>query len=170
MATEKIKRVIIPKAKLPAYSATSKPNPNPLEKNIETGQYIVRYRIVSEDRNRNSHWSPQYKLPLDPYIELDDNGIPIDPPVNFAIGLDATKKIISIAWTPTADINNEFDVYLKWDSADWVYEKRVLAPAYTVLAKQGATSVKVCVQIPTFPTEKFEHAKIFESDSISLVV
>ena len=151
MATEKIKRVIIPKAKLPAYSG-------------DTESYIVRYRIVSEDRNRNSHWSPQYKLPVLPYIDDDTS------PVNFAIGLDATKKIISIAWTPTADINNEFDVYLKWDSADWVYEKRVLAPAYTVLAKQGATSVKVCVQIPTFPTKKFEHAKIFESNSISLVV
>jgi hypothetical protein len=151
MATEKIKRVIIPKAKLPAYSG-------------DTESYIVRYRIVSEDRNRNSHWSPQYKLPVLPYIDNDT------PAVNFAIGLDATKKIISIAWTPTADINNEFDVYLKWDSADWVYEKRVLAPAYTVLAKQGATSVKVCVQIPTFPTKKFEHAKIFESNSISLVV
>lgn len=151
MATEKIKRVIIPKAKLPAYSG-------------DTESYIVRYRIVSEDRNRNSHWSPQYKLPVLPYIDDDT------PAVNFAIGLDATKKIISIAWTPTADINNEFDVYLKWDSSDWVYEKRVLAPAYTVLAKQGATSVKVCVQIPTFPTKKFEHAKIFESNSISLVV
>jgi hypothetical protein len=151
MATEKIKRVIIPKAKLPAYSG-------------DTESYIVRYRIVSEDRNRNSHWSPQYKLPVLPYIDNDTTA------VNFAIGLDATKKIISIAWTPTADINNEFDVYLKWDSADWVYEKRVLAPAYTVLAKQGATSVKVCVQIPTFPTKKFEHAKIFESNSISLVV
>jgi hypothetical protein len=151
MATEKIKRVIIPKAKLPAYSG-------------DTESYIVRYRIVSEDRNRNSHWSPQYKLPVLPYIDDDTTA------VNFAIGLDATKKIISIAWTPTADINNEFDVYLKWDSADWVYEKRVLAPAYTVLAKQGATSVKVCVQIPTFPTKKFEHAKIFESNSISLVV
>jgi hypothetical protein len=151
MATEKIKRVIVPKSKLPAYSG-------------DTESYIVRYRIVSEDRNRTSHWSPQYKLPVLPYIDDDT------PAVNFAIGLDPTKKIISVAWTPTADINNEFDIYLKWDSADWVYEKRVLTPSYTVLAKQGATSVKVCVQIPTFPTKKFEHAKIFESDSISLVV
>jgi hypothetical protein len=151
MATEKIKRVIVPKSKLPAYSG-------------DTESYIVRYRIVSEDRNRTSHWSPQYKLPVLPYIDNDT------PPANFAIGLDETKKIISIAWTPTADINNEFDVYLKWGTADWVYEKRVLTPSYTLLAKQGATSVKVCVQIPTFPTKKFEHAKIFESNSISLVV
>lgn len=151
MATEKIKRVIIPKSKLPAYSGNDQ-------------AYVVRYRIVSEDRNRNSHWSPQYKLPIPAYIDNDT------PAVNFAIGLDATKKIISIAWTPTEDINNEFDVYLKWDSADWVFEKRVLTPSYTVLAKSGATSVKVCVQIPTFPNKKFEHAKIFESNSISLVV
>jgi hypothetical protein len=151
MATEKIKRVIIPKSKLPAYSQND-------------SSYIVRYRVVSEDRNRTSHWSPQYKLPVLPYIDNDT------PPVNFAIGLDPTKKIISIAWTPTPDINNEFDVYLKWGSADWVFEKRVLSPSYTVLAKAGATSVAVCVQIPTFPNKKFNDAKIFESNSISLVV
>ena len=27
---------------------------------INGGQYLVRYRIVSEDRNRRSHWSPIY--------------------------------------------------------------------------------------------------------------
>jgi hypothetical protein len=25
-------------------------------------EYLVRYRIVSEDRNRRSHWSPIYYL------------------------------------------------------------------------------------------------------------
>jgi hypothetical protein len=30
-------------------------------------QYVVRYRIVSEDRNRRSHWSPLY------YIELQED-------------------------------------------------------------------------------------------------
>lgn len=27
---------------------------------LDGGQYLVRYRIVSEDRNRRSHWSPIY--------------------------------------------------------------------------------------------------------------
>jgi hypothetical protein len=26
------------------------------------GEYLLRYRIISEDKNRNSHWSPIYKL------------------------------------------------------------------------------------------------------------
>jgi hypothetical protein len=30
-------------------------------------QYVIRYRIVSEDRNRRSHWSPLY------YIELQED-------------------------------------------------------------------------------------------------
>ncbi len=31
--------------------------PSPLD-----GQYLVRYRVVSEDKNRRSHWSPIYYL------------------------------------------------------------------------------------------------------------
>ena len=26
------------------------------------GEYLLRYRIISEDKNRTSHWSPVYKL------------------------------------------------------------------------------------------------------------
>lgn len=33
--------------------------PEPL---TPSGQYLVRYRIVSEDRNRRSHWSPIYYI------------------------------------------------------------------------------------------------------------
>jgi hypothetical protein len=28
-------------------------------------KYVVRYRIVSEDRNRRSHWSPIYYIGLE---------------------------------------------------------------------------------------------------------
>jgi hypothetical protein len=41
--------------------------PEPL---ISQGQYLVRYRIVSEDRNRRSHWSPIYYI--DPISSGDE--------------------------------------------------------------------------------------------------
>lgn len=44
---EVIKKVIIPLSELPADSP------------ILDG-YLVRFRIVSEDKNRTSHWSPIY--------------------------------------------------------------------------------------------------------------
>lgn len=47
MANEKLKKIIIPLAKLPA--STTVPN-----------SFVLRFRIVSEDKNRTSHWSPIY--------------------------------------------------------------------------------------------------------------
>jgi hypothetical protein len=44
------KKVIIEKGDLPPLS------PN--------GEYLLRYRIISEDKNRTSHWSPIYTLDL----------------------------------------------------------------------------------------------------------
>lgn len=49
MANETVKKVIIPLSELPAGSP------------IVDG-YIVRFRIVSDDRNRRSHWSPAYVI------------------------------------------------------------------------------------------------------------
>ena len=48
MADAGIKKVIVQKKNLPSISGTN-------------NKYIIRYRIVSEDRNRTSHWSPQHK-------------------------------------------------------------------------------------------------------------
>jgi hypothetical protein len=51
MADAGIKKVIISKKNLPSIFGTDQ-------------KYVVRYRIVSEDRNRTSHWSAQYKLAI----------------------------------------------------------------------------------------------------------
>jgi hypothetical protein len=50
MATENIKKVVIPSANIPA--STTVPN-----------SVVLRFRIISEDKNRASHWSPIYILP-----------------------------------------------------------------------------------------------------------
>jgi hypothetical protein len=43
-----VKKVVIEKKDLPPLTPD--------------GEYLIRYRIVSEDKNRNSHWSPIYTL------------------------------------------------------------------------------------------------------------
>ena len=50
MATENIKKVVVPNAKIPASTT--------VENSI-----VFRFRIISEDKNRASHWSPVYILP-----------------------------------------------------------------------------------------------------------
>ncbi len=43
------------------------------------GEYLVRYRIISEDKNRTSHWSPVYKLDAKPFIQDVDSNIEVAP-------------------------------------------------------------------------------------------
>jgi len=89
--------------------------------------YLVRYRVVSEDRNRLSHWSP---------IVL------VQPEYDFVVGTTSIGNSpgsghINLIWDPVriekdgALIRNEteYDVWLKWDTGDggdWIYGKRVV--------------------------------------------
>lgn len=146
MATEKVKKVVIKKADLPAYSGDNQ-------------SYIVRYRVVSEDKNRTSHWSPQYRLP-----------IPSQAQVEHAISADPVTKMINLVWQTPESSNNKFDIYIKWDTDVYVYAGSVTTPMYACLIKNGASTVKIAVQVPTFPKERFTSATIFETAETSLVV
>lgn len=77
-----------------------------------TGLYIVRYRIVSEDRNRSSHWSPQYVL--------SPSGI-VDDPGTKILYNQVSGESIMVVWELPKDSKNrdktdlgEFDVYVAW--------------------------------------------------------
>lgn len=116
MANETIKKLKIPYSDLPAI-------------NSETEGYSVRYRIISSDRNRTSHWSPIYL---------------IQPDFTYTPGSIAFHKagsIASIVWdaieitktyeTKTYSITktNEYDIWIRWDrgggDGDWLYKERI---------------------------------------------
>lgn len=148
MADSKIKKVTIPKSKLPAYSGAGQ-------------EYLVRYRIVSEDKNRTSHWSPQYKLAVDPVSELG---------VVNSVSLDSTGAVINLLWNPPSDVNLDFDIYVKWGTEDYKYLTSVKSPTHSLIVLPGYTKVRFAVQVPTFPKSRFDQATLFESSEIALVV
>jgi len=147
MATGKVKRVVIKKADLPAYSGDNQ-------------SYIVRYRVVSEDRNRSSHWSPQYRLSIPSQAQIDE----------YAISANPATKMINLVWQAPDSSNDKFDIYIKWDSDAYIYAGSVTTPMYACLIKNGASTVKIAVQVPTFPKQRFASATIFETTETSLVV
>jgi hypothetical protein len=57
-----VKKVTIEKKDLP-----------PLTSN---GEYLIRYRIISEDKNRTSHWSPIYTIDLRRVVKGVDETLP----------------------------------------------------------------------------------------------
>lgn len=146
MASEKIKKVVIKKADLPAYSGNNQ-------------AYIVRYRVVSEDRNRASHWSPQYRLV-----------IPSQAQSEYAISVNAQANMINLVWQSDSSSSNKFDIYVKWDNDPYLYVGSVATTMYACLIKNGTSNVKFAVQVPTFPKNRFVSATIFETPSTSVVV
>ena len=53
-----VKKAIIQKESLPPVDS-------------ESAGYVVRYRIISEDKNRTSHWSPTFVTNAVPVISVN---------------------------------------------------------------------------------------------------
>lgn len=143
--SEIVKKVIVPQNELPAIGKI-------------LGKYIVRYRIISEDRNRLSHWSPSYVLETTPL-----------PEIQHKVSKDTSNEAVEVFWTPPSTLGlNLLDVYVKWGSGDWEYATNLSSTYYKVSIPNGATSVRVAVQVPTKDKVRLEDATLFESDPLAL--
>ena len=110
--------------------------------------YYTRYRIISDDRNKTSHWSPVYAV-----VNNFDFRRPIDAGTGLEISQSAIAvnvvsssgtRIATLSWEPvSAYINNNFitralgyDIWLQWYSngqdGDWFYEERVTQTSLSI--------------------------------------
>lgn len=133
-----IKKVIVPKESLPAIFGSEH-------------KYIVRYRIISEDKNRFSHWSQQYKITA-----------PTISQINYSVVVEQDVNIIRLVWQQPINMS-DFDIYVKWNNGDWELSGSASMNNYTTLIKSGATSFAFAVQAPTFPKQRFTNATLFET-------
>lgn len=122
---------------------------------INEGGYVFRYRVVSEDKNRTSHWSPILLL---------------DPGYTFTIGNIHHAKnsdINTVVWDSVSILKNStiintettYDVWIKWDrndGGDWIYKGRVDSTSLSLLSPtdykinnvlQGTAPNKLSVEI-----------------------
>lgn len=129
MAQEKIKKVRFKQATLPPLIAG------------EEG-YVLRYRIVSEDKNRSSHWSP---------IQT------IKPNYQYTLGTISNDKqgsIVSVVWDAVVinkDNNiianeQEYDVWVRWDrndGGDWISKQRINGTNISLLIPETYTKANI---------------------------
>lgn len=106
----------------------------------DTVGYYVRYRFVSEDRNRLSHWSPNYLL-TPPYEFRRPSG----KGLGDFLAQKQSSGIVDIAWDTINVYNNNnfvrkaigYDIWLRWsrngDNGDWKYEERVSNTSLSLL-------------------------------------
>ena len=136
-----VKKAIVPKESLPPVDS-------------ETAGYVVRYRIISEDKNRTSHWSPTFVT----------NAVPTET-VNGALSI--TSSIITAVWDD--ELNRPaYDIFVKFDSGAFSYHGTSPTHTYSFL-NTGTTSVHVKIQIASSVKEVKESLVIFDSGVESLV-
>ena len=133
MASGNIKKNIILKKDLPSLTADN-----------ENLSYEIRYRVVSEDKNRLSHWSPINKIILN--NTGDETGFDPNNPngtnIPHQVIVTKSRHTAECSWTmpallivnPTEEQKilqaqqaaiKEFDVYVKWETSsvwsDWIW-------------------------------------------------
>jgi len=139
----------------------------------DTLKYNARYRLISEDRNRTSHWSPVY------LIEPDYTFVP------GTINFNKAGTIASIVWD-SVTVNkvdgantyfikkeSQYDFWVRWDqgggNGDWLYKERLSASSlslpipttYTVngvVQASPPTRMSVEIYIPGHPIERSDGA------------
>ena len=109
--------------------------------------YNIRYRVISEDRNRVSHWSPIYTFQKDIPVELPTS---VDGEIVFV-----SNRQVSATWEE-ASTNSIYEIFINWNeevdedlNLVWTYMRTVSSPTYTTLAPIGTESVRIWVQQPT---------------------
>ena len=94
--------------------------------------YVVRYRIISEDQNRYSHWSPIREVQLNTL-----------QPVSGAVV--ANGSVIQVVWGDEEGRPN-YDVFVKFDDQPYFYHGTTPTHQYSFLAEPALT-VTIAIQI-----------------------
>ena len=141
MADANIKKTRISKSSLP-----------PIDH--DTLKYNTRYRVISEDRNRTSHWSPIYNS--------DSTNI-----IGSSGALSITQEIITAVW---GDENNHpaYDVFVSFDGDPFFWHGTSIVHSYSFLT-DGLTTVQVKVQLESSKKEIKAALQVFDSGSQFLV-
>jgi hypothetical protein len=169
MADASLKKVIVSGQQLPFLTFDTTFNQEEDRTEIEQLFYAIRYRVISEDRNRRSHWSPISKIPVPGLKEP----FPYIAPSRFSISQSGSPEIITAVWSFPGDSENPtdyeklfrdigaYDVWVRWNENDtedlndpgwtpWEYEATVSSNSFSILKRDAAVErVNFAIQAPT---------------------
>ena len=151
--------------------STSSPYVSGGEVSATYGNYIVRYRIVSEDRNRLSHWSPQHLLSPVSKAYTEDEGIYVQ----------SVNGILSATWdVPATSTLQDFDIYVAWGTGvtqpdvnegvgSYTYQATVSGNFFSMpIPDVGYTRVSVAIQTRTYPRKYWPEIVVAKSSILDI--
>lgn len=144
--------------------------------NSERGKYLVRYRIISEDRNRISHWSPQF--------EISPSALDLSAAEDSNIDLSVIGETLIAKWNISAWAQEEFaknptlstasyDVYVAWGSSPTSvgtleYYATISGNYISIPKEADALSARVVVQNLTYPRQYLASVAVADSGVFEL--
>ena len=140
MADANIKKTRILKSSLPPVD-------------FDTLKYNTRYRVISEDKNRTSHWSPIY----------NSDGVSI---IGTSGALSATDEIITVVWGDE-NLHPEYDIFVSFDGDPFFWHGTSAVHSYSFL-NEGTTTVRVKIQLASSKKQIKAGLEIFDSGSLNL--
>jgi hypothetical protein len=119
---------------------------------------VLRFRIVAEDKNRKSAYSPIFSTQSSEII-----------PGIGRITRDPDSNTILVNWS-SGDVSTQilYDVFIGFDSADLSYRTTTGSTNY-LFSNTGTASVRVVVQVGSINPVFSEELIIFDSGTFSLV-
>jgi len=146
MTTPVIKKVIIPRSSLSAVN--------------DNNEYLVRFRVVSDDRNIFSQWSPIFVVPDLPLV-----------PITSSVQILGTQ--VTLTWQDTTQ-RAAYDIFIKRDTGDYVFATTTTQRSYQ-FTNTATTSLRYIIQAEGLlqddqGTKALNPTlKLFESQPISVV-
>lgn len=157
-----IKKVTIKSAELPYIQFTKIYNSVAARTEIDQLYYNFRYRIISEDKNRFSHWSPSEKIIMPTLKDAPPPQVspyPYSSSSRISITTSTTgnggQKIVNITWTKPGDFESTdfekifnkigiYDIWIRWNGSnttnptaagwsDWQYTATISANNFSIL-------------------------------------
>lgn len=123
--------------------------PDQLPPTSSSAQHVVRFRVVSQDRNRVSDYSPIFLLESFGQIpsasvefKITESG---DPP-----------KMVTLIWKGDyvayhRDLDtNQHDIFVSWDSAPYEYAGRETGNSFSLQSPIGTSTVQFYVQLSSY--------------------
>jgi hypothetical protein len=141
MADANIKKTRILKSSLPPVD-------------FDTLKYNTRYRVISEDKNRTSHWSPIY----------NSDGANV---VGTTGALSIGEEIITAVWGDE-NLHPEYDVFVSFDGNTFFWHGTSAVHSYSFL-NEGTTTVRVKIQLASSKKQIKAGLGIFDSGLQSLI-
>ena len=158
--------------------------------------YNIRYRIISEDKNRVSHWSKFYRVEMPPTTDADLPYTSENRIHHNVIG--SSPKTVIITWSHPleSELNPDpakaqlerifdavriFDVWIRWSTlntpdpnvpadwaTDWTYFSTVSADTFSILLPSAYKAIGVAIQIPTVEKSRDIRLTLFETQGNNL--